>query len=240
MLPALDLPTYDLKIPSNGQMIKVRPFTVKEEKLLLVAAESNDGNEIINTTRQVVSNCILSENINLDKLPFFDVDYLFIALRAKSVGESIEVKFTCNNLVDGQKCNNIFPAKIDITNCKVIKNENFPKDIDIGKGIKVRMKYPGYSIMKALVETDKDIDKQTHIIANSIEQIQDKDKIYTSKDVTPNELIIFVENLTREQFNKLEAFVNNFPKFVVTAEADCPKCGFHHNIEYKEFISFFV
>lgn len=240
MLPVLDLPTYDLKIPSNSQYVKIRPFTVKEEKILLMAAESNDGNEVINTTRQIVKNCIVSEDVDIDKLPFFDVDYLFIALRAKSVGESIEVKFTCNNVVDGNACKNIFPAKIDISNCKIIKNESVPKDIELGRGVRVKMKYPGYSIMKTLVETDRDIDKKVYIIANSIEQIQDKDKIYTLKDITPDEMVKFVEGLTREQFDKLENFVNNFPTFVVTAEADCPKCGFHHNLEYKEFVSFFV
>lgn len=240
MTLSIDLPTYDLKIPSTGQYVKIRPFTVKEEKLLLMAAESNDGNDIINTTRQVVQGCILSEDVNVDKLPFFDVDYLFIALRAKSIGESIEVKFTCNNLVDGQKCGSIFPAKIDITNSKIIKNDLISKNIDLGKNIKVKMKYPGYSVIKALVGSDKNIDKQIHLIANSIEYISDKDKVYTTKDITHDEILKFVEGLTREQYDKLKVFVNNFPSFVITTEAVCPKCGFHHNLEYKEFISFFV
>lgn len=240
MIPILDLPTYDLKIPSNGHYVKIRPFTVKEEKLLLMAAESNDGNDIINTTKQIIKSCVVSEDVDVDKLPFFDVDYLFIALRAKSIGESIEVKFTCNNIVNDQRCGNIFPAKIDISNCKIVKDDTVTKDIDLGKNIKVKMKYPGYTVIKSLIGSDKNIDKQIHIIANSIDYIQDKDKVYTSKDITPEEMVKFVEGLTREQYDRLKKFVDNFPSFVVTSEADCPKCGFHHNLEYKEFISFFV
>lgn len=241
MLPVLDLPTYEIKVPSTGQVIKIRPFTVKEEKLLLIAAESNDPNEIINTTKQIIRNCIVSDDVDVDKLPFFDVDYLFIALRAKSVGESIEIKFTCNNTIDnGSVCENIFPAKIDIANCKVIKDDTISKEIDLGTGIKIKMKYPNYSVMKGITEMKQNLDKQVYIISNSIEYIQNKDKIYTMKDVTPNDVMQFVEGLTREQYNKLENFINNFPSFVVTAKATCPKCHFEHNLEYKEFISFFL
>lgn len=240
MLPVLDLPTYELKVPSTGQAIKVRPFTVKEEKLLLIAAESSDPNEIINTTKQVIKNCIVSDDLDVDKLPFFDVDYLFIALRAKSVGEAIEIKFTCNNIADdGNVCGNIFPAKIDIASCKIVKNDNISKEIDLGSGIKVKMKYPSYSVMKTITEMKQNIEKQVHIICNSIEYIQDKTKVYTMKDVTPGEIQAFVEGLTREQYNKLETFINNFPSFIVTTKATCTKCNYEHSLEYKDFVSFF-
>lgn len=239
MLPTIDLPTYELKIPSTGQVIKVRPFTVKEEKILLIAAESKDPNEIINTTKEIVKSCVVSEPVDIDKLPFFDIDYLFIALRAKSVGESIEIKFTCNNVVNGNYCKNVFPAKIDIANCKLVKDESISKEINLGNSMKIKMKYPNYTVMKAITEMKQGIEKQLHIITNSIEYIQDRDKVHTMKDVTPTELTKWVEALTREQYSKLENFINNFPSFVVTAQAQCPKCGFNHNLEYKDFISFF-
>lgn len=240
MLPVIDLPTYELKVPSTGQVIKIRPFTVKEEKVLLIAAESKDPNEIINTTKQIIKNCIVSDEIDVDKLPFFDVDYLFIALRAKSVGEAIEIKFTCNNIIeDGSYCKNVFPAKIDIANCKIVKDESISREIDLGSGIRVKMKYPNYSIMKAITEMKQGIEKQIHIISNSIEYIQNRDKVFTMKDITPSEVQRFIEDLTREQYSKLEKFINNFPSFVVTASAECPKCNFNHNLEYKDFVSFF-
>ena len=104
MLPKIDVPTYTLKLPSSEQELTVRPFLVKEEKLLLMAVKSDDPQEIIRTTKQVINNCIISPEINVDTLPFFDIDYLFIALRAKSIGETIELNFICQNKVEDTKC----------------------------------------------------------------------------------------------------------------------------------------
>lgn len=239
MLPVIDLPTYDIKVPSTGKTIKIRPFKVKEEKLLLMAAESNDSQEIINTTKQILKNCILTEDIDIEKLPFFDIDYIFIALRAKSVGESIDIKFTCNNLVDNYICGHIFPAKIDITNCK-IENPEVKMTIEIGKNTSFKMKWPTYSSLKTIVDSDKDIDKELHIIASCIDSILDKDKVYTTKDMTKEEIVAFIENLTQEQYVKLTEFIDSFPSFVIQSKATCPKCEFEHNLEYRNFESFFV
>lgn len=240
MLPVIDLPTYELKLPSTGQLIKVRPFRVKEEKLLLIAAESNDNQEIINTTKQVIQNCIVFGDLEIDKLPFFDIDYLFIALRAKSVGESIEIKFTCNNNVSDLKCGNVFAAQIDITNCKVKGLDQDKMKIELGQGITLKMKYPTYAALKLIVETKIDIDKEMHIIAACVETIVDKDKVYTIKDITKDELIAFIGNLSQEQYKKLSEFVNEFPSFVVETTAKCDKCGYTHRLEYRNFESFFA
>ena len=116
-LPKIDVPTYDLTFPHSGETIKVRPFSVKEEKLLLLALESKDTMEITNTVKQVVNNCIISGKYDVNKAPFFEVDFIFIFLRAKSVGESVEINLTCNNtLEDGRRCGHTFPANIDISN----------------------------------------------------------------------------------------------------------------------------
>jgi hypothetical protein len=239
-LPKIDLPTYTLKIPSNGKEVTIRPFLVKEEKLILMALESKDQNEIINTTKQIINNCIVEGDVNVDTLPFFDVDYLFIALRAKSVGESIEIKFTCNNIVDGNRCGAIFPATIDISNCEIVTNPDIFKDIRLSGTILVKMKYPSYSAMKVITTDEDDVTKKVKMIANSIDIIQDKDKVYTNKDFSKEELIAFVEGLTHDQFKKLETFVDNYPSFVITSEAKCSKCGFDHKLRYNEFTSFFI
>lgn len=240
-LPSITLPTYELTIPSNGKKITIRPFLVKEEKLLLMALESQEDIDIINTTKQIIKNCIVDgDDVDIDKLPFFDVDYLFIALRAKSVGESIEVKFTCNNYHNGNVCGEVFPANIDIANCKIIKNEKLDPSIPVNAQFKVKMKYPNYTVMKSIMDNDNVLNKKIRIIAGSIDYIQDRDKVYTSKDVTKEELNAFVEGLTQEQYKRLEEWVDNFPYFVVTSQAKCPKCGYDHELEYREFTSFFV
>lgn len=239
-LPKIDLPIYDVKLPSSGKIVQIRPFLVREEKLLLMAVESDDTNEIINVTKQVINNCIVNNDVNVETLPFFDIDYLFIALRAKSVGESIEVKFTCNNMVNDVMCNNVFPANIDIANCEIVKDDTIKSMVDLGKNIKLKMKYPNYTTMKSILDTDTVLNKQLNILAGSIDQIIDGDKIHTSKDVTKQELLEFLEGLTKEQYNRAVEFIENFPSFVIDVNSKCTKCGFVHNVKYDEFSSFFV
>lgn len=238
-LPVLELPTYTVKLPSNMKEVLIRPFTVKEEKLLLMALQSGDPKDIIHTTKQVINNCLVNKDVDVEKLPFFDIDYLFIALRGKSVGETVDVSFKCNNLVEEKECGNIFTTKIDIANVKTVKEEIDPK-IRVSPTIIVKMKYPTYALMKTIMDSDTSLNKKIHMIVGSIDYIQEKEKIYTQKDMTQNELYSFVESLTQDQFKKLEYWVDHFPSFVVTAEAKCKKCGFDHRLEYSDFTTFFV
>jgi hypothetical protein len=240
MLPIkIDLPTYDLVLPSSGKEIKVRPFLVKEEKLLLMATESQDEDDIVKTTKQIVQNCIL-DDVDVDKLPFFDVDYLIVALRAKSLGDKVEVRFVCQNVLENElSCNKSFYADVDISKAEIDYKEKVSPTIDLGKGLTVKMRYPTYSIMKMLDENDNELERKVKIIAVCVEQIIQGDKVYSHRDYSRDEMKQFIENMTEEQFLKLEKFVDNFPGFLVRLHAKCPGCGFDHNIEYKEFQSFF-
>jgi hypothetical protein len=240
-LPKIELPLYTLKVPSSGQEITVRPFLVKEEKLLLMAIESDAETDIISTTKQIINNCIVKGTLDLDAAPFFDVDYLFIALRAKSIGETIDVKFTCNNILENDvMCNANFKAQIDIANVKVIKDDSIPMSIAVGGGITFKMKYPNYETMKIILDDEHAMNKKIRIIASCIDMIVQKDTIISLKDITPKELIDYIEGLTQGQFKMLEHFVDNLPTFVVTSKNKCGKCGFEHQIDYKDFTSFFV
>jgi hypothetical protein len=238
-LPKIDVPIYDITLPSNGKTIKIRPFVVKEEKLLLMAIESKDVEDIIKTTKQVINNCIVSGDLDLEKMPFFDVDYLFIALRAKSLGETIETSYVCNNMVDGNKCGGVFETVIDISNCVIEKKDDIIMDIIISNKLSIKMKYPSYSIMKMIASNENNFQKKIRIIASCIERITNGDKVYSSKDFSKEELIDFIDGLTREQFVKLEEFVDNLPSFAIESNGICPKCGFKHEIKYKDFTRFF-
>lgn len=238
-LPKIEVPVYTVKIPSNGKEIKVRPFSVKEEKLLLMAAETNNIDDIVSTSKQILNNCLISGDVDIDKLPFFDIDFLFIFLRAKSVGETVDVSLTCNNtLENGNRCGHTFPTKMDINNCEIVTDDSLEWNIKLDKVSGVKMKYPNYALIKNL-EGVNELDKKTTIIINSIEHIYDKNGVYSSKDYSSQELKEFVEGLTEENYKKMEAFVDNFPTFVVRIEADCPKCGFHHSVRYSDFTDFF-
>ena len=238
-LPKIDVPVYDITLPSNGKTIKIRPFLVKEEKLLLMAIESKDNENIIKTTKQVINNCIVSGDLDLEKMPFFDVDYLFIALRAKSIGENIETSYVCNNVVDGNKCGGVFEAVIDISKCVIEKKDDITMDIAISNKIDIKMKYPSYSIMKMITGNESNFQKKIRVISSCIERITSGDKTYSSKDFSKEELVDFIEGLTSEQYVKLENFVDNLPSFVIESGGVCPKCGFKHEIKYKDFTRFF-
>lgn len=233
-------PTYTVKLPSTGQDIEIVPFIVKDEKLLLMALESGSEQDIINATKQTVTNCIMSKGVNINNLPFFDVDYLFIAMRAKSVGESIEIKYRCLEKVDKVLCNTEFGAKVDITNCKIVKKEGISDTVELPKGTTIKMKYPSYTAMKTITDDTNALNKKIRMIVASIEYVKQGAKINSAKDLTAQDLTSFVESLTQEQFRKLEVFIDNFPGFLIEAKAKCPKCGFDHNLEYTDFTSFFV
>ena len=239
MLPKVELPTYELTIPSTERVVNVRPFLVKEEKLLFMAAESKDDDEIIKTTKQILRNCILDEDVNIDTLPFFDVDFLFIGLRAKSIGETIEMKFVCNNEVEEKPCKHTFFADIDVSKA-VVKNraETIPT-IWLSDKVKVKMRYPTYAAVRSLKEEDGTMERKIKLIMNSIDYILEDEEVHSAKDYSKDELRDFVENLSEEQFKKLEKFVFEFPTMSVDFDATCKKCGFDHRIEYKDFTSFF-
>lgn len=238
-LPKIDVPIYELKLPSNGKSIRVRPFLVKEEKLLLIAVESKDQNTIIQTTKQIINNCLIDNDVNIEKLPFFDIDYLFIALRAKSVGETVSVNFICNVYEAGKKCGMMFPVDIDILKCEVKKQVDVSPTIKLTDKVTIKMKYPSYEVMKRFVENEDVLTKKIKLIASSIDQIVDGDKVMSSKDFSKEQLEQYIETFTEEQFKKFELFIDNFPSFVILAEGNCPKCKFNHKLEYTDFTSFF-
>ena len=239
-LPKIDLPVHDFTIPSSGKVIRVRPFTVKEEKLLLMAIESKVASDIIATVKQVINNCVQDDSIDVDKLPFFDIDYLFIFLRSKSVGDEVAVNLTCNNILEnGEVCGNNFEAQADVSNVELVKYDDVNDDIKLGPAAGVKMRYPNYGIMRKLEELPE-IDKKTHIIVSSIDYVYDKTGMHSYKDYTPDELKDFVEGLTEENYKKLERYVDLFPSIAGKIDADCPKCGFHHSVRYTEFYDFFI
>jgi len=238
-LPQVTTPIYDITIPSTGKATRIRPFLVKEEKLLLMATQSRDTKEIIGTVKQVINNCFVDGDINTNDLAFFDMDYLFIALRAKSIGETVELQFTCNSVTsEGQKCGHVFPVEVDISNAHIEKNENIQEKIWVTESIGVKFKYPKYGVMRALADIEDNFERKMQMIYACIDFIFDKDKVYS--DYTKEDFEKFFDSLTVAQVEKLEQWVDNLPTFAVNLEKTCDRCGFNHKIKYKDFTSFFL
>jgi hypothetical protein len=240
-LPKLDTPTYELELPVSKKQIKYRPFLVKEQRNLLMALESNDSSATQNAIRDILTNCTITESIDIDKLPIIDIEYYFLNLRAKSVGEIVESRYRCNNLVEDKECGNIMEKDIDLNQIKVDIPEGVNPEIQLSPKITIKMKYPEFGVVKDSLKYD-DINKVTfNMIAESIEYIYDliDEKFYYDHEAQPGEMLEFVESMNQEQFAKVENFFNNLPKLKETLNITCSKCGFNHTIEVEGLESFF-
>ena len=238
-LPKLDVPSYEVELPISKTKIKFRPFLVKEQKNLLIAIEANDSITIQQSIRDILNNCTLTEGVDIDKLPIIDVEYYFVQLRAKSVGEVVESRYRCNNEVEGKVCNNIMEKEVDLTKIQVTQNPENNPEIQISDKIQIKMKYPEFGIVKDSLKYDSTNDITFNMIAESIEYIYDGDQFYYGHEAQPGEMLEFVESMNQEQFNKVEKFFENLPKLKETLNIKCSKCGFDHTIEVEGLENFF-
>jgi len=238
-LPKLDVPTYELELPVSKKKIKYRPFLVKEQKNLLMAMESNETTTIQQNIKDILYNCTLTEDIDVEKLPIIDVEYYFLQLRAKSIGEVVESRYRCNNEVDGEECGNIMEKDINLNDIKVEMDDSISPEIQLTDKVIIKMKYPEFGIVKDSLQYDNITDVTFNMISESIEYIYDGEQFYYATEAQPGEMLDFVESMNQEQFSKVEEFFNTLPKLKETLELDCSKCGFHHRIDVEGLASFF-
>jgi hypothetical protein len=238
-LPKLDIPTYEIELPISKKKIKFRPFLVKEQRNLLMALESNETSTVQQNIRDILNNCTLTENVNIDKLPIIDIEYYFVNLRAKSVGEVVEARYRCNNIVNDTECNNVMETNINLQDIKVTQEKTISPEIQITPKLTIKLKYPEFGMVKNSLQYD-DINTITfNMIASSIEYIYDGEQFYYGHETSPQEMLEFVESLNAEQFKKIEEFFENLPKLKENVKITCSKCGFHHTIEVEGLENFF-
>jgi len=239
-LPKIDVPIYEIELPVSKKKIKYRPFLVKEQRNLLMAMESSEASTIQQSVRDILYNCTLTEGIDIEKLPIIDVEYYFINLRAKSVGEVIESRYRCNNEVDEVECGNIMEKEINLLEIKVQSNDEVSPEIQLDSKLSIKLKYPEFSVIKDSLRYDNINEVTFNMIANSIEYIYDGEQFYYGHEAQPSEMLEFVEGMNQEQFAKVENFFNNLPKLKETLDITCNKCGFQHKIDVEGLESFFV
>lgn len=238
-LPMMSTPTYTMVVPSNGETVKYRPFLVKEEKALLIAQQSEDMLTMIETLKGVIKSCVI-DNINVDKLATFDLEFMFMTIRGKSVGESVDLIFPCDE--DHGELNEKARSTvtIDLNTVKVERGEGHTNKIDLFEDVGVVMKYPTVDILKKLEKLDEeDLEKVFEIMALSIDYIYKGDEIFYGSEQKPAELKQFIENLTSEQFVKVQKFFETMPKIRKQIEYNCPVCGKHHKKVLEGIQSFF-
>lgn len=233
-LPKIDVPLYDLNLPSNDKKISFRPFLVKEEKLILMAAVSNDEAEIKRTIKQVVNNCIVSKDFDIDEAPVFDIEYVLMNIRIKSIGDVIKNQYVCNNVVDEKKCGNEFNVDIRLNEIETIK-EPVKDEIWLTKDVGVKMRWPRFSSVKNNKKDAFDYE----LIAECVEYVFDKEQTYKLREQSKKEIEEFFDGLSKEQFDKITDYLKKIPRFEVHKKHKCEKCGFEHSIDIKDMLSFF-
>jgi len=237
-LPKISTPTYELELPSNGKKIKYRPFLVKEEKILILALESEDLKQISNAIKTVISDCIITRGIKVDQLSTFDIEYLFLNVRAKSVGESVEVNVTCPD--DGETQLQI---EIDIDLIKVKKDPSHNNIIKLDDNLSVKMKYPSLNqFVESNFEVDnknEEVDKSIQVIASCIGQVFTDEESWDASDCSKKELNDFIEQMNTKQFKKIEEFFNTMPKLSHTINVKNPKTGVESEVVLEGLASFF-
>jgi hypothetical protein len=235
-LPFNTTPTYNVTIPSTKENVKFRPFLVKEEKALLIAQHSEDQNVMIDTLKNIIKSCML-DKVNPDTLAMFDIEYLFTQIRAKSVGENVDLLFPCD-VCDDEKAR--VKISFDLTQLNVEIPEGHDKKIELFDDVGVIMKYPTINVIKQLENINtNDIDNVFNIISSSIDIIYNGDEIFHTKEQNKKDVVEFLENLTSNQFNKIQKFFETMPRLRQQVKYTCPVCSRDHDKFLEGLDSFF-
>ena len=237
-LPTISTPTYELVLPSSNRKIKYRPFLVKEEKILILAMESQDSKQIARAVKDVISKCILSKGIKVERLSTFDIEYLFLNIRGKSVGEQIEVMVTCP---DDKKTQ--VPMSINIDTIKVKTDDTHSTDIKLDDIYTLRMKYPSLDeFIKSNFNFDSNmnVDDTFDLIASCIDQVYSDEESWSHQECTKKELTEFVDQLNSSQFKEVEKFFETMPKLSHTVKVTNPNTKVESEIVLEGLQNFFA
>ena len=237
-LPKISTPTYELVLPSNGKKIKYRPFLVKEEKILIMALESEDMKQITSAIIQILNDCIITRGVKVSNLATFDIEYLFLNIRSRSVGESVEVNITCPD--DGET---MVQQEIDLDTIQIQKDSNHKNIIKLDDTLSMKLKYPSMNqFVESNFETsDKgsDVEKSLEMIMSCVDIIYNKEESWDASDCTKKELREFIDQLNTKQFKEVENFFTTMPKLSHTVSVKNPETGVESEVVLEGLASFF-
>jgi hypothetical protein len=240
MLPKIEYPLYEFYVKSLDRNVKFRPFLVKEEKILLMAKEAKDAESVRLAVRQIIQNCV-AENIDVDSLPLFDVEMIFLKLRAKSIGEQVKLVFNCNNEVsEDTPCDTNTDYVLDLEKVKYEIPEGHDPKITLSGTVGIRLKYPTLGTVSTLGTTEDDIDATFEELMNSIDYIFDAESVYKPEDASDEDLKDFIERLKPEHIERMKDFFRSAPKVVLEDIVTCKQCGFVHQLHTENLLDFFI
>ena len=238
-LPKIATPSYELELPSTGKTIQYRPFLVKEEKLLVIALESQDTKQITNAIKAVIRSCVLTKSVKVENLPTFDIEFLFLNIRGKSVGEDIDVKIICPDDEETEVTINV-----NLDDIKVQKSEGHSKQIKLDKDLMMELKYPSLiEFVKSNFDpndTDRSaMDQSFDLISTCIDKIYNEDEVWAASDCTKKEIKDFLESMNSSQFKQIETFFDTMPKLSHSMKVTNPKTKVESDVVLEGLASFF-
>tara|TARA_B100000287_G_scaffold427424_1_gene477032 strand:- start:96 stop:815 length:720 start_codon:yes stop_codon:yes gene_type:complete len=237
-LPKIATPTYELELPSTGDTIKYRPFLVKEEKLLVIALESEDNKQITNAIKAVLKSCVLTKGIKVEQLPTFDIEFLFLNIRGKSVGEELEVNIICPDDETTQ-----VPVTINLDDIEVQKNDEHTKQIKLDDNLMMELKYPS---LEQFIKTNFDFDDKNamdqsfDLISTCIDKIYSEDEVWAAADCSKKEVKDFLESMNSSQFKQIEQFFETMPKLSHIIKVTNPNTKVESDVTLEGLASFFA
>ena len=231
-LPKINTVLYDLELPSSGKKVEYRPFLVKEEKILLTALEGKDEKEMSKAIKQIITQCVLTEGFNVNKIAMIDLEYLFLNIRGKAVGDISTIKFE-------HSCGEIIELDIDLSKVEIVQNENYSDLVKITDDIMIRLRPPNIDDVIG-IENKNQVDVVTDIIRNNLLEIIQGEEIFSAQDHTKKELDEFVDSLNSGQFKKLQDYYESLPKLKQDIEYTCEKCGKTETETLEGLASFFA
>ena len=238
-IPKIDLPTYKLELKSIEKEITFRPFVVKEEKILLMALESKDYETSLDAIKQIVRNCVL-DDLDVESLPLYEIEFLFLNLRARSIGEIVSLQYVCENVIDAKKkCKGKMELEVDLLKVAVdhTPGEN---SIILSNGVGIKLKYPTINVSKILMEKLNSKDAPVEILKQCTDYLYDENQVYRISEMQPGEFEEFVNNLTTEQYRKIKKFFMSMPILRYENELVCDKCNKKHLVRLEGLLDFFV
>ncbi len=237
-LPKIATPTYELELPSTGKSIKYRPFLVKEEKVLVIALESEDNKQITNAIKAVLKSCVLTKGIKVETLPTFDIEYLFLHIRGKSVGEELDVTLICPD--DGET---EVSVQIDLDDIQIQKNDEHTNQVKLDNSLMMELRYPSLDqFIKSNFDFDdkNQMDQSFALIASCIDKIYSEDEVWATADCTKKEMNDFLESMNSSQFKEIEKFFETMPKLKHEIKVTNPKTGVESDVVLEGLASFFA
>lgn len=236
MLPKIDVPIFNTELPLTKLKVDYRPIVVKEEKIILIATQSGEPEEMRTAVEQILSNCVLTKDFDANKLPLADIEYLLIQIRDKSLGGEQELEYTCNRDFKEELCNTKFNLKVDFTKLECVQGDLTKNKVSLGK-VGLKLKPPSFGVLRKIATKDDVYDYD--LLADTVDFVYEGDNTFKMNEQTKEEIKEFFDSMPKAKLDEIYDYIAAMPRYEFNAKHKCVKCGFEHNLKVSDLSNFF-